>query len=99
MSFTTAFARSTDPSTSHAAAASVQVRRSQEQVLGLLRVGPATDQALAARAMAHGIRISPSGLRTRRSELAAMGLVVDSGVRLTTDTGRKAIVWAVSSGV
>ena len=96
MSFQTAFARTSDPATSHEAAKSVKVRESQEKVLGLLKLGPATDEVLANRAMAHGIRISPSGLRTRRSELVALSLVVDSGVRLTTGNGRKAIVWAVA---
>jgi len=96
MSFQTAFARTSDPATSHEAAKSVKVRESQEKVLGLLKLGPATDEVLANRAMAHGIRISPSGLRTRRSELVALSLVVDSGVRVTTGNGRKAIVWAVA---
>jgi hypothetical protein len=98
MTFTTAFARFSDPATSHEAAASVKVRESQQKVMGLLKLGPATDEALANRAMQHGIRISPSGLRTRRSELVALSLVVDSGVRVTTANGRKAIVWAVANG-
>jgi len=96
MSFTTAFARTSDPATSHEAARSVKVRQSQELVLGLLKMGPATDEVLLNRAAARGVSISPSGLRTRRSELVGMSLVVDSGVRVTTGTGRKAIVWAVA---
>jgi len=98
MTFMVAVARSTDPATSHAAAKSVKVRESQTKVLGLLKIGAATDEELSNRAMAHGIRISPSGLRTRRCELVDLGLVVDSGVRVTTGTGRKAIVWAVANG-
>jgi len=98
MTFQTAFARSTDPATSHEAARSVKVRKSQELVLGLLKMGPATDEVLLNRAIARGVAISPSGLRTRRCELVDMSMVVDSGVRVTTGTGRKAIVWAVANG-
>jgi len=98
MTFQTAFARFSDPDTSHEAAASVKLRQSQEKVLALLKQGPATDEQLGNRALLRAVKISPSGLRTRRCELVDLGLVVDSGVRITTDNGRKAIVWAVANG-
>jgi len=39
------------------------------------------------------IKISPSGARTRRSELVNLGLVQDTGKRKRMSTGRSAIVW------
>lgn len=96
-------ARTTDPDTSHEAAASLddpQIRASQEAVLTVLAaIGPSTDHVLARyyeRAVQCGIDIpfqSPSGLRTRRKELTRMGRIVDSGIRDVTPSGRRAIVW------
>jgi hypothetical protein len=90
-------ARTGDPDTSHAAAASLgDVRESQRRVHALLREGPATDELLFTRAFAVGWDVSPSGLRTRRHELVALGLVVDTGQRVALASGRQAIVWAVA---
>jgi hypothetical protein len=88
-----AHARATDPATSHEAARSVKVRESQRQVLALLRLGPATDQELATRAYERGLRISPSGLRSRRHELVDAGLVEDTGRRAVLASGRKSAIW------
>jgi len=90
-----AVARATDPLTSHEAAASVgDVRESQRMVLMMLNaVGPGTDEALVEHAGKVGYPISPSGLRTRRSELVRLGLVEDSGERERLASGRRAIVW------
>jgi len=88
-------ARGSDPSTSHEAAASVDVRKSQQQVLELLQAGPAIDDWLLGRAMAAGVWMSPSGLRTRRKELVDMGRVIDTGERHKTTSGRSSIVWAL----
>lgn len=87
-------ARSSDPHTSHDAAASLtHVRDSQNAVLKFLRAyGPMTDTELVTDY--HGNpRQSASGLRTRRSELAAAGLVVDTGRRTKLPSGRYGIVW------
>lgn len=95
-------ARTTDPSTSHAAAASISedtLRESQAAVLRFMRnLGPMTDVDLVARySSAAGLqdlpRQSQSGLRTRRAELAAAGLVEDTGERVRLESGRQAIVW------
>lgn len=95
-------ARFTDPTTSHAAARSLSeddLRGSQRAVLACLRVyGPGSDSTIsgryAARREAHGWpRQSPSGLRTRRKELADAGLIVDTGDRVTLPSGRRSIVW------
>ena len=90
-------ARTTDPDTSHDAARSLtHVRESQEAVLRLFRrCGPMTDTALVSRYETVGERPvqSPSGLRTRRSELTAAGLVIDTGRRVRLPSGRRGIVW------
>lgn len=90
-------ARSTDPQTSWEAARSVRVRESQELVLHVLMVwGPMTDEQLVERLTNRSIRdgrMSPSGARTRRSELVDLGLVVDTGQRTVLASGRRAIVW------
>jgi hypothetical protein len=87
-----------DPDTSHAAAASlvsVTCRQSQQAILDLLRtVGPMTDTELIARYPGDPPQ-SESGLRTRRSELVAAGLVADSGRRVPLASGRLSIVWEV----
>lgn len=84
-------ARRTDPATSHLAAATLDDKARQRRlVLAVLRTyGPMTDEALVN----HLSTISPSGARTRRSELVRAGLVQDTGDRLPTSSGRKAIVW------
>lgn len=95
-----AHARRTDPATSHAAAAGISaddIRSTQQEVLLLLLDAPAADHQLQERAEARGIVQSPSGLRTRRSELAELGLVEDTGER-TERTPRHgpSTVWALT---
>lgn len=100
-------ARATDPVTSHAAASSLKpgkIRLSQSAVLKTLgRLRKGTDQDIAAAYNTSGwgefVPQSPSGLRTRRAELVARGLVEDTGLRKRLPSGRQAIVWAkVKSG-
>ena len=97
-------ARSTDPQTSADAARSVTgLRPKQEAVLYVFRAyGPLTleqlvqryDRARKERYLNLGLpQQSPSGIRTRCSELVAMGLVRDTGERRKMSTGRMAIVW------
>lgn len=87
-----AVARRTDPETSWEAAASVtDIRSSQAEVLSLFtRHGSMTDEQAWA---AYTGTQSMSGLRTRRSELVAQGLLQDSGIRALGHTGRRMIVW------
>jgi len=99
-----AHARRTDPETSHAAAASLTpdtLRASQAAVLKVLENYPQglTDVDLVDN-YGNGVRLglpfqSASGIRSRRAELVAGGLVVDTGARAVLPSGRKAIVWAV----
>lgn len=89
-----AHARRTDPDTSHAAARSVvELRPRQQAVLDVLRsYGRAlTDEEIAERY--DGPQQSPSGLRTRRSELVSKGFARDSGERRPLASGRLAIAW------
>ena len=93
-----AFARKTDPQTSHEAADSViEVTDTQYKIWSLLRK-PMTDRDLVAEfnewvAAGFADMASESGIRTRRSELVAAGKVVDTGRREVLPTKRKAIVW------
>jgi hypothetical protein len=93
-------ARSTDPETSHDAAASIDhLRDRQMSVLTVLwDWGPMTDTDLVERY--EGLareelipRQAPSGIRTRRKELVDLGLVSNSGARQKLASGRWAIVW------
>jgi hypothetical protein len=102
-----AYARRTDPETSHAAAASIgedSLRASQAAVLAVLRThGPLVDVELDE--MYDQMRIdgwpipeqSPSGLRTRRRELVDLGFVIDTGERGMLESGRRAILWRAAT--
>lgn len=59
--------------------------------------GPATDEELLYRWHERmAAPISPSGLRTRRSELVEMGYVKDTGCRRPLQSGRTATVWGLA---
>ena len=89
-----AFARRSDPETSHEAAATVDIRRSQEQVINLFhRYGPMTDAELLEAADRLSVKQSPSGLRTRRNELVAKGVLRFTGTFKRLHTGRRARIW------
>lgn len=73
------------------------LRESQAEVLLLLLDrGPATDPEILDQAGRAGFQQSPSGLRTRRSELVERGLVEDTGERRETRFGNEATVWALT---
>lgn len=98
---TTPRARLTDPETSHQAAASVNratLPHTQRIILTLLALdGPMTDEELLLLWNDRiAERISPSGIRTRRRELADLGLVCDTGERRPLESGRMAIVWGAA---
>lgn len=91
-------ARTTDPQTSHEAAESVKnLTETQEYILKAL-VRPRTDVDLldAYRNLKFAPIASESGIRSRRAELVAAGLIVDSGERRKTPSGRNAIVWKLA---
>lgn len=94
-------ARHTDPQTSKDAARSVRdLTNKQIAVHSVLKgMGPLTDVALIRhyhRIYGATIPQSDSGIRTRRSELVAKGLVKDTQKTATLDSGRRAILWAAS---
>lgn len=101
-----AHARRTDPPTSQRAAADLQqdrLRVSQQAVLRVLEArGPMTDEQLVAEyeyeqenpasPLGKLVMQSPSGIRTRRNELARAGDVVKVGTG-KTKLGRDADIW------
>lgn len=93
-------ARETDPHTSHDAAASVRgLRKKQADVYTILTASPVGLTDIGIDWVHHDRGYPPqssSGLRTRRSELVALGLVRDSGRREQLPSGRQAIVWEVT---
>lgn len=92
--------RSGDPETSYAAAKSVTgLNRKRRDVLeALTGTAGLTDEKLI---MAYQAGVccklfppqSDSGIRTRRKELVDLGMVIDSGQRAKTASGRDAIIW------
>ncbi len=96
-----AHARTSDPWTSHAAAASLDEDRlsaTQEAVLDCFRrYGPMHHELLIHRYLPGGSPAWPtqsqSGLRTRTRELVAGGLLCDTGETVVLASGRKSIVW------
>lgn len=97
-------ARKTDPTTSFEAAGSVfNINKVQQNIISCLIV-PMTDDELLDTyyrlSDSYGwVMASPSGIRSRRSELVAMGLVEDSGMRKKSWSGRNAIVWRLTDDV
>ena len=97
-----AHARHTDVATSHLAARSVEdLNAKQRAVLKIFENysrGPLSDELLIVAYHGYSDRPeypkqSPSGLRSRRSELVRAGLLVDSGHRGRTASGRSTILW------
>lgn len=95
--------RPTDPDTSRLAAEGrneVKLRMQQSLLLKLIEQhGPLTDAALWSIICDTPNDTPPpmssSGMRTRRSELVDMGLVVDSGRREQLASRRWAVLWDV----
>lgn len=97
-------ARRSDPDTSVAAADSVKrttVERQRTRIVALLDVrGPCTDEELASWYIHHwDDDFTPSGLRTRRSELVKLRRVEWTGEKRRISTGRLARVWRLRPNV
>jgi hypothetical protein len=90
--------RTTDPQTSHEAEASLTgLAETYRIILNTLRNnGPMNDPALIRAFQSSGKRASDSGIRSRRSELTAQGLIYDTGDRIKMESGRMSIVWGVA---
>lgn len=91
----TAHARTADPRTSQDAAASVRrVAETHKLILEAFRLtGPMHDQMLVG--TLRNYPLTESGVRSRRAELVAMGLLKDSGETVRLPTGRLSIVWSL----
>jgi len=93
-------ARRTDPKTSHDAAKSVKgITLTKGYILRAINKRSRTDVQLleAYRNYKTAPLASESGIRTRRAELVDMGMIRDSGKRAVLPSGRKAIVWEITS--
>jgi hypothetical protein len=93
-------ARSSDPQTSHDAADSVKdVTATQSFIVRVLSRRARTDTQLieAYRNYVKAPKASDSGIRSRRSELVALGVVADTGKRVVLPSGRSSIVWGPKS--
>lgn len=88
----TARARTSDPYTSHAAAATVDLSRAQQVVYAMFHAfGDMPDATLEKRTH---LTISPSGTRTARKALQREGLVEEKG-DVVLPSGRRALVWGL----
>lgn len=99
---TRAHARTTDPATSKAAAASITadaLRATQQHVLDAFsQFGAMHHELLLIRYDEGGFPPqSVSGLRTRTSELVKGGLLKDSGRRVQLSSRRASIVWELAA--
>ncbi len=95
-------ARSGDPDTSHEAARSAAPAAGsiRANVLEVLRDSkPLTDEELVASFRRRGLAGTPSGIRTRRSELVAQGRVVRYPIDGETAAGRRSARWTPSGEV
>ena len=89
-------ARQTDPETSHEAAASIKLAAITVMKKGILEAleSPRTDEELIEYFQRWGWAGSPSGIRTRRSELEKSGQVREVG-KSKTESGRRCGVFQV----
>lgn len=88
--FDTPFQAHSDTSREAAVSIKASTATLREQVLEAIRRHPSTDEGLSNR-----LALSPNTCRPRRVELVDRGLVVDSGRREKTASGRSAVVWIV----
>lgn len=96
---TKALVRRRDPDTSLEAAMDQSPEKSQKLYRfimdALTNEGGLTDEELVNMARTYDVPVTPSGLRSRRSELREAWWVQDSGVRRLTEAGKNSIVWEV----
>ena len=88
-------ARTSNPETSHQAAASVK-HLTQTKLFVLKALSkPRHDNEMVRiyRAYKTSPMASDQGIKSRRAELVAEGFVEDSGKRVVLPSGRKSIVW------
>jgi hypothetical protein len=86
----TALARSSDPETSHAAAASLNTTEMEGMVLSALQMLP---EGATTIQIARALNLAPWSISPRMKPLCAKGFVMDSTRRLKGSSGRNSIVW------
>ncbi|AEQ21086.1 hypothetical protein E3_1690 [Rhodococcus phage E3] len=90
--------RNSDPNTSHEAEKSVRIGPSRKDVYRtFFKYGPMTDaELLQAYRLPSEVLVpqSDSGLRSRRAELVAQGMLEARGITANA-TGRKVTIWAI----
>jgi hypothetical protein len=92
-----AFARNSDPDTSHQAAESITPRIRQLQVAVLAFASTCPD-GFTDPLMNDHFQTHSSTYRTRRSELVDLGMIEDTGNRLTLGPkGRKHALWRITA--
>jgi len=89
--------RTLDPATSHNAEKSVTGLAETYRLMlaAFAKHGGMNDQSLIElwHSQPSWKRVSDSGIRSRRSELTAQGIIQDSGKRQKMASGRMSIVW------
>jgi predicted ArsR family transcriptional regulator len=65
----------------------------RDRVLGLLRLGPLTDEQIAIK-----LNLSPNTARPRRIELCQQGKIHQVGVT-TASSGRRAALWGIPASM
>lgn len=94
------YARTTDPETSHTAAASISVETARTRRYRCLQVirdhGPISDDDWFAVYVDRWPGKYSYSHRSRRTELRDLGFVRDSGMRKKNPSGRPAILWEVT---
>jgi hypothetical protein len=89
-----AHARNTDPDTSHEAAAAVTPGLRELQIVVARHAKRCGERGFTDLEMEEALGDSGSTYRTRRSELTARNVILDSGRRRTHgESGRQRIVW------
>lgn len=91
--------RTTDPETSHEAAASVDVTKSRDFVLSILRdFGPMADFEIEDQSRFEGHKWTGQRLRTARAQLVKQNLVVwDECWDKMPESGRRTRVWRATA--
>jgi hypothetical protein len=89
--------RTTDPSTSWAAANSLDVTVVQQRVYDLhwLHPGGLTDEELLRLYLAKYGMTAESSPRKRRCDLTRLHILIDTGLRRVLSSGRMGIVWGI----
>ena len=93
-----AFARLTDPITSHEAAETVSNINEQKAVILKLLKTTSTDEQLveaynASASLGYAPKVTPQSIRSRRASLVSAGKVRRTGEFRPSATGRRSIVW------